>query len=306
MNKFWYRSVKLSKEAKRAKDLLTRLCEVLSIVGGRKFSLEMNAYNDVYEGHIIDSGNCFCDSDDFYEWRYDSNGQDYIGMMFFGGHFSRKKYRNNAISKAWISLLEDCIGIGELGYHHTLTEHLKYFGPKLNLNFKSIDEFEIWIKTLIVGKWFHHYDILGDTWDYNYAKTHSEQEIEDYKNKHIQLNIEAARDAILCWKICKLYDKRFPYVQTEYDKDNGNIVTAMQCFYAQGGTYGDGSCGFPVWYTEAVEYIFGELSFHIGIDGEKCYHSGQNWIKEWYYDKLNLNCKNREELERKLDEELEK
>ena len=264
----------------------------------------MNPYNGVYEGHIIDSGHCFCDSDDFDEWRYDPNGSDCIGMIFFGGYFSKKKYGNNAISKAWVSLLEDCIGIGTLGKYHTLTEHLQHFGPKIDLNFNSCEEFEIWLRALISGEYLYYYDILGDTWDYSYAKTHTEQEIEQYKNEHILLNIKAARDAILCWKICKLYDKKFPHVLTENDKESERIVTAVQCFYAYGGTYGDGTCGLPIWYKEAIDYVFGDLSFHIGTDGEKYYHSGQHWVKEWYYDKLDLNCKNREELENRLDEEL--
>lgn len=104
----------------------------------------MNPANNFYEGHIIDSGKCSCDSGDLDDWRYDPNGKDEIGMIFFGGHFSRKKHKD-AVSKAWISLLEDCIGIGELKEHHTLTSHLECFGPKMDVNFKSFKEFEVWI-----------------------------------------------------------------------------------------------------------------------------------------------------------------
>lgn len=145
MKKYWYRKITLTKDAQHAKMLLTKLCEVLSIAGGRAFSLEMKPYCGIYEGHIIDSGRCFCDSDVYDEWKYDPNGPDKIGMMFFGGYFSKKKYGTNAINKAWVSLLEDCIGIGTLSKDHTLTEHLTYFGPKLNLNFNSIKEFETWL-----------------------------------------------------------------------------------------------------------------------------------------------------------------
>lgn len=144
MNKKFYRSVSLSHDAKYAKTLLIGLCKILSAVGGRKFYLEMSLYNNFYEGHIIDSGKCFCDSDNFDEWRYDPAGSDDIGMIFFGGHFSRKKH-TDAISKAWVSLLEDCIGIGELKEHHTLTRNLEMFGPKLDVNFKSVGDFEAWL-----------------------------------------------------------------------------------------------------------------------------------------------------------------
>lgn len=144
MKKNWYRSVKLSDEAKHAKTLLIKLCKVITAIGGREFFLEMNVCNNIYEGHIVDSGKCFCDSDNIDEWRYDPNGKDDIGMIFFGGYFSRKKCKD-AISKAWVSLLEDCIGIGELKEQHTLTHHLESFGPKLDVNFKSFHEFEVWV-----------------------------------------------------------------------------------------------------------------------------------------------------------------
>ena len=71
--------------------------------------------------------------------------KQFQGMIFFGGHFSKKK-REDAKSKAWISLLEDCMGIGELGKHHTLTEHLTYFGPKLDFNCKNTEELRIKLK----------------------------------------------------------------------------------------------------------------------------------------------------------------
>lgn len=143
MKKNWYRSIKLSKDAIYAKLLLMKLCRILSIEGKRDFLLEMNAYDNIYEGYIIDTGKCICDSDYPYNWHYDPNGPDKIGMIFFGGHFSRKKHKD-AISKAWISLLEDCIGIGELKEHHTLTQNLETFGPRLDVNFKSFREFEVW------------------------------------------------------------------------------------------------------------------------------------------------------------------
>lgn len=144
MKKVFYRSVRLSKQAKYAKSLLIKLCKVLSAAGGREFFLEMNACNNIYEGHIVDSGKCFCDSDNPDDWRYDPKGKDEIGMIFFGGYFSRKTHKD-AISKAWISLLEDCIGIGELKEHHTLTRNLETFGPKMDVNFKRFREFEVWV-----------------------------------------------------------------------------------------------------------------------------------------------------------------
>lgn len=129
-----------------------KLCKVLSDIGGRTFSLEMNVCNDIYEGHIIDNGKCTVDDDtEFGEvYRYDPNGEEDIGMIFFGGYFSRKKYGDAAISKAWMSLFEDCIGIGELGKKHTLTEHLRMFGPMLDVNFNSISELETWLNAKAV------------------------------------------------------------------------------------------------------------------------------------------------------------
>lgn len=143
MKKRWCRTIHLTEEAKHAKALLMKLCKLLSSAGNRKFCLEMAVTSNFCEGHIIDMGHCDYRADD---WHYDPDGPDSIGMIFFGGHFSRKKHgKDIAISKAWTSLLEDSIGIGELGMKHTLTEHLKYFGPKFDLNFKSISEFETWI-----------------------------------------------------------------------------------------------------------------------------------------------------------------
>ena len=152
MKKFWYWSVKLSKEAKHAKELLLKLCKVLSIVGSREFSLDMTARFNVYEGHIIDNGKCtvYEDPEVGEVEKYDPNGEDDIGMIFFGGYFSRKKYGDAAVSKAWVSLLEDCIGIGELGKEHTLTEHLRMFGPLLDVNFNSFDELETWLNSKLV------------------------------------------------------------------------------------------------------------------------------------------------------------
>ena len=80
----------------------------------------------------------------------DGSGEEEIGMVLVGGYFSRKKYGDAAVSKAWVSLLEDCIGIGELGKEHTLTEHLRMFGPLLDVNFNSFDELETWLDSKLV------------------------------------------------------------------------------------------------------------------------------------------------------------
>lgn len=152
--KRWHKlqSSVLTKEAKKAKQLLQRICDCLTKYGGRKFYLEMGKYCHDYEGYIIDSGKCVDDPLALDGIRYDPNGKEEIGMIFFGGHFCEHKtshrpaFGKGAISKAWVSLLEDCIGIGELGASHTLTEHLKSLGPVMDFNCASLEELEAKLK----------------------------------------------------------------------------------------------------------------------------------------------------------------
>lgn len=118
----------LTKLGKRCKLLAQRICNLLSLKGNRQFFLEMRPYCNIYEGHIIDTGK-------------DELNEE-IGLIFWGGFFSRKKYKD-AESKAWISLIEDCIGISEVKDFHNLTRSLEiWYGPNINFNFKTIDELE--------------------------------------------------------------------------------------------------------------------------------------------------------------------
>lgn len=135
--KSWYKK-KLTKQGKEAKTLVIRICKALSKAAGRGFHVEMNAWNNIYEGHIIDEGKCKLNELDAYELSADG---DDIGMVFFGGHFSRKTHKD-ALSRAWVSLLEDCIGQSEVSEFHSLAECLKTFGPCLDFSCKSAAELD--------------------------------------------------------------------------------------------------------------------------------------------------------------------
>lgn len=136
MKKRWYRhrDAELAKEAKAARRFVLRICAYLTKVSGRVFSAEMSKCCRDYEGHILDSGGIV-----------DVDGSDMtIGMVFWGGRFGVRRYGRRAVSKARVSLLEDCIGIGELGLEHTLSDRLKDVSClAVDLNCGSLDEPEV-------------------------------------------------------------------------------------------------------------------------------------------------------------------
>lgn len=150
--KFWYRDFnrQLTKEAKIAKSYVLRICKLLSKLGNRNFHIEMQAYCNIFEGHIIDDRKVKDGDYEEYlkdcldEVREDVLNED-IGMIFWGGYYSRKKHKD-ALSKAWTSLLTDCVGNSpdrELAECHNLTKDLKLlFGPKIDLNCKTVDDLE--------------------------------------------------------------------------------------------------------------------------------------------------------------------
>ena len=140
--KQWYRNCNrsLSKEARLAKSYVLRICKLLSKLGNRDFSVEMTARFNVYEGHIIDHGKCVWD-DITYTCSLSDNGTDEVGMVFWGGFFSRKKYKD-AMSRAWISLLDDCIGSSGID-NFNLTYYLNDgVGPKIDLKCNTVGELE--------------------------------------------------------------------------------------------------------------------------------------------------------------------
>lgn len=141
--KNWHKQ-KLTKAGKEAKALVVRICKALSKESGRGFHVEMNAWNNTYEGHIIDEGKCIEGEDG--EYVLSTEGDD-IGMIFFGGYYSRKHYAD-AQSRAWVSLLEDCIGQSDVSEFHNLTESLKTFGPRLDFNCKSAAELDALLVSL--------------------------------------------------------------------------------------------------------------------------------------------------------------
>lgn len=148
MHKKWFKRnySKLTKAGKDAKALVMRICKVLTKYSGRNFYVTMNAFNNDYEGHIIDSGKCVEVESDIpfaYELKLsDCKNAKPIGMIFYGGFFNMKKFED-AESLAWVSLVEDCIGQCddvELREIHNLTNSLKDFGPQLDFNCKNFEE----------------------------------------------------------------------------------------------------------------------------------------------------------------------
>lgn len=144
MKKRWYRhrDAELAKGAKAARRFVLRICAYLTKVSGRVFSAEMSKCCRDYEGHILDSGR-IVDVDG--KLVPSGDGSDMtIGMVFWGGHFGVRRYGRRAVSKARVSLLEDCIGIGELGLEHTLSDRLKDVSClAVDLNCGSLDELEV-------------------------------------------------------------------------------------------------------------------------------------------------------------------
>lgn len=100
MHKKWYKQDynKLTKAGKEAKALVIRICKVLTKHSGRNFYVTMDAFNNDYEGHIIDSGKCVEVESDIpfaYELKLsDNKNAKPIGMIFWGGFFNRKKYKD--------------------------------------------------------------------------------------------------------------------------------------------------------------------------------------------------------------------
>ena len=138
----------LTEKGKWARELVIRICELLTKKSGRKFSVEMNPYNGIYEGHIIDSGKCVENPDGTYSLS-DSPEAESIGMVFFGGHHDTRE-SETAESEAWESLLLDCIGQSddvEIREFHNLTRALEAFGPKIDFNFENAEKLEDFLKS---------------------------------------------------------------------------------------------------------------------------------------------------------------
>ena len=134
---------KLTIEGKKAKNLVDRICEYLSRISGRRFYSHIYCDNNIYECHIIDTGHCIeLENGDV---RLSNNPNDEeIGSIFFGGHYDRRKFKD-ADSKAWQSLLMDCIGKScdiEIRDFHNLTNALKTFGPSVDMNFSCVEDCE--------------------------------------------------------------------------------------------------------------------------------------------------------------------
>ena len=138
----------LTKKGRHARELVVRICELLTKKSGREFSVEMNPYNGIYEGHIIDSGKCVENPDGTYSLS-DSPEAESVGMVFFGGHHDTRE-SETAESEAWESLLLDCIGQSddvEIREFHNLTRALEAFGPKIDFNFENAEKLEDFLKS---------------------------------------------------------------------------------------------------------------------------------------------------------------
>lgn len=146
MKKIWYKNSKhrkLGKIGQRARDLAYKICRVLTVESGRRFYVKMNCENNIYEAHIIDTGHCREINNFDYELTNDVNDEE-IGSIFFGGHYSRRRYKD-AEDHAWMSLILDIIGKSddvEIREFHNLTKALDTFGPHLNFNFENIEKLE--------------------------------------------------------------------------------------------------------------------------------------------------------------------
>lgn len=151
MKKSWFKEdVKsLSDEAKRAKALVERICKALSAESMQLYPV-IDKYCQDYEGHIICDGRCKGCKDE----ECGADEGDYLGMIFWGGHFKAKgkRRRYDPKSCAWISLLEDCMGNGECGPEfslHNYTKHIKCI-PDIDFTCKSIEDLELKLKSLNV------------------------------------------------------------------------------------------------------------------------------------------------------------
>ena len=149
MKKIWYKNFKrrrLGKTGQKARDLARKICKVLTIESNRRFYAKMNCENNIYEAHIIDTGHCQEIKDFNYIVTGIEDDMD-IGSIFFGGHYSRLKYKD-AEERAWTSLILDIIGKSndiEIRKFHNLTRALETFGPHLNFNFENIEELNIFL-----------------------------------------------------------------------------------------------------------------------------------------------------------------
>ena len=151
MRKKWFKSEvnSLSDEAETAKKLVERICRALSTDGMVLYPV-VEKYNDAYEGHIICDGKCKgCNDNDC-----GAENGDYLGMIFWGGHFKSKGRRKcyDPKSYAWISLLEDCLGNGECGEEfslHNYTKRIKCI-PDIDFTCKTNEELECKLNEFIL------------------------------------------------------------------------------------------------------------------------------------------------------------
>ena len=153
MNKYNWRKkrifTKLTKDGYIAKNLIERICIYLSKTSNRKFYPCMYCDNNIYECHIIDTGTYVELENGDVKTTCNMNDEK-IGSIFFGGHYDRRKLKD-AKSKAWSSLLMDCIGQScdvEIRAFHNLTHALKTFGPAVNMNFNNIEDLKLWLNSI--------------------------------------------------------------------------------------------------------------------------------------------------------------
>lgn len=138
---------KLTVEGHKAKNLIDKICKYLSRISGRRFYSHIYCDNNIYECHIIDTGH-YIELENGDVQLSNNPNDEKIGSIFFGGHYNRRKFKD-AKSKAWQSLLMDCIGQScdvEIRNFHNLTRALMTFGPNVKMNFNTIDDLSNFIE----------------------------------------------------------------------------------------------------------------------------------------------------------------
>ena len=132
------RAKRLTPKAKYAISMLRRICKWLHTIDGREYCVEVNCLGNDYEAEIFVLEHIDCD-----EARCRKKNPRWMVAMW-GGHFNKYSSKWANESAAWVSLLEDVIGIGELGDHHKLSKYYEDEHPEVRaIDCKSFEELEL-------------------------------------------------------------------------------------------------------------------------------------------------------------------
>lgn len=132
-SRYWREWCKnITPEAKRAKALAMRLANWLTSIDGHPHRVSLSNQCGDYEAHIeswdvgVFSGKtCWC-------------------CAMWGGHYHCLQTRWMNESAAWVSLIEDCIGIGDCGNDHKLSNYYAEEHPEVKMaDCASVDELDL-------------------------------------------------------------------------------------------------------------------------------------------------------------------